>query len=267
MRQVHPMTRINVAVIWMAVSAVATPVWSQIDPGAPKKTVVSPMQASLGRVTCPGDPPGNLASLDCFYTTAMRVDRFLGESVTDQAVLGATFFGLVAQVRKSPPEWGRDWEGFGRRVGTRYGQNVAKGATAFAVGALMQVDPRLVSYAADPLIDRTRRTGGAWTRVGHAVMDWATVRRSARDGGGRRLPNLPLFAGATVSGLAGNLWYPDRLTTSSQTAKRIGGSLGTALFASFYNEFEPELGRVLGRLVRRGADAQRRPAVQKGARK
>ena len=27
-------------------------------------------------------------------------------------------------------------------------------------------------------IDRSKRTGGAFTRIGHAVMDWATVRRS-----------------------------------------------------------------------------------------
>jgi hypothetical protein len=225
------------------------------------------IQETLGRVTCPGDPPGNLASLNCFYTERMRFDHFLGASVTDQAVLGATFWGLVAHVRDSPPEWDQGWDGFGRRVGTRYAQNFAKGATVLAVGMLMRSDPRHVSYASDPLIDkaqraravsaRRHRSGRVWTRVGHAVMDWATVRQSAKNGDGARRPNLPLFAGAAASGFTGNIWSPERLTTPSETMKRIGGSLGTALFASFYNEFSPEIGRVLGRLTRRGAVAKR----------
>jgi hypothetical protein len=67
------------------------------------------------------------------------------------------------------------------------------------------------------------------------------------------MPNIPLLAGATVSGLVGNAWYPEHLRTTSHTAQRIAGSLGTALAASFYNEFQPEVGRVLGRLFRRGA--------------
>jgi len=218
-------------------------------------------------VTCPGYPAGNLASLNCYYTMSMRTSRFFGEAVTDQAALSATFFGFVAHLRKSPPEWGQGWEGFGKRVGTRYGQGLAKGIAVLSVGAIMRSDPRPVSYADDPLIDRTKRTGGAFTRIGHAVMDWATVRRSAKAGNGHRWPNLPLFAGATASGFTGNLWYPARLTTPSETALRIGSSLGTALFASFYNEFQPELGRVLGGLVRRGPDTPKTGTPPKGTRK
>jgi hypothetical protein len=258
----------RVVLLCVAVSVAATPARSQSAPATiPPPIVIPPMQKDLGRVTCPGDPPGNLASLNCDYTMSMRVGRFFGESVTDQAVLSATFFGFVAHLRKSPPEWGQSWEGFGKRVGTRYGQGLSKGITVLGVGALMKTDPRPVSYASDPLIDRSKRTGGTFTRVGHAIMDWATVRHSGRNGDGGRWPNLPLFAGATASGFTGNLWYPDRLAKPSQTAWRIGSSLGTALFASFYNEFQPELGRMLGGLVRRGPDSPKTGAPRKGTRK
>jgi hypothetical protein len=257
----RPVTFVQGFVLCIACCLVAPSAAAQVAQSEAR--VVEPLQPVLGRVTCPGDPPGNLASLNCFYTMPMRFERFAGESLTDQAVLGATFFGFVAHIRRSPPEWERDWDGLRRRVGTRYGQNFAKGLAVLGVGMLMRSDPRHVSYASDPLIDKAhrakeartarQRAGRTWTRIGHAVMDWATVRRSARFGDGGRLPNFPLVAGAVASGLAGNLWYPDRLTTRSQTARRIGGSLGTALFASFYNEFGPELGRGLGRLFRRGA--------------
>ena len=229
----------------------------------PPPAVSEPIQVMFDRVTCPGDPPGNLGSLNCDYTKTMRLQKFIAGSVTDQAALGASFFGTVAQGRKSPSEWERDWDGLGRRIGTRYAQNFAKGLVVFGVGLIVGDDPRPVDYASDPLIDKKRREqnllmarerrGRAWTRVGHAIVDWATVRKSAPKGDGGRRPNWPLFAGAVASGTIGNLWYPDRLTTGGETAKRIGGPLGTALFASFYNEFRPEISRALGRLFRRGA--------------
>ena len=251
----------------LAYAAATTTTWAQ-DIADPPVWVIEPAQTLLGRVTCPGDPPGNLASTDCRFTPRMRVTEFFGTSVTDQAALGAAFFGLVAQTRKSPAEWERNWDGLGRRMGTRYGQNFVKGAAVLGVNGGIRLvagagtDPRHVSYASDPLIESAKKTGGAWTRIGHATMDWATVRLSATKADGRRIPNLPLFGGAVASGYAGNLWYPDRLTTRSETAKRIGGSLGTALFASFYNEFQPEIGRLLGRLVRRGAmSSSERPAT------
>jgi hypothetical protein len=212
--------------------------------------VVPPIQQQVGAVTCPGDPPGNLASLDCLYTKTMRAEELVAGHVTDQAILGAGFFGLVALVRNSPPEWGRGWEGFGRQAGVRYAQSAAKGLATFGVGAILQTDPRHVSYASDPLIPNDQRTGGGWVRVGHAVTDWAGVRKTDRYGKGARMPNWPLFAGATVSGLVGNKWwYPERERTASATASRMA--------SSFYNEFGPEIGRALGRLVRRGAAPSR----------
>jgi hypothetical protein len=210
------------------------------------------------RRTCPGDPPANLTSIDCNFTNRQRVTTLVTGSITDQAILGAVFFGAVAQVRNNPAEWTRDGSGFGYRVGSRYAQGLSKGVVEFGFGELMRTDPRHVSYASDPRVKdppTTRR------RIGHAFMDFLTVRRSAVDGGGRPLPNLPLFAGATASGLVGNLWYPDSQTRASQTAMRATGSLATALAASFYTEFSPEIGRLLGAITKRGKN----PAPPKGA--
>jgi hypothetical protein len=249
------------ALAWL----LAQPAWAQAV-GQTALPDIESIQKRFGRATCPGDPPGNLGSLNCEFTKTMRLQKFIGGSVTDQALLSASFFGTVAHFRDQPPEWGGGWEGLGKRIGTRYGQGVAKGLAVFGVGLLVRDDPRLVDYASDPLIDKKQRErvptlarerrGRAWTRIGHAFMDFATVRKSAPMGDGGRQPDWPLFAGAVVSGYAGNLWAPERLTTPEETAKRIGGSLGTALFASFYNEFSPEVGRLLGRLFRRGATSQ-----------
>jgi hypothetical protein len=205
---------------------------------------------AVQRRTCPGEPAGNLASVDCNFTMGRRIESFVTGSLTDQAMLGATFFSALAQIRNDPREWHRDWAGYGRRVGSRYAQNLSKGLTELAFGAAMGTDPRHVSFASDPRVKNKPAT--VKRRIGHALMDFLTVRRSSESGGGRPLPNIPLFAGAAASGFVGNLWYPDRLTTLQQVAARASGSLGTALGASFYTEFQPEIGRLLGGIFKRG---------------
>jgi hypothetical protein len=203
---------------------------------------------------CPGEPPGNLASIDCSFSESSRIEQFVAGSLTDQAILSATFFGFVAQLRKDPAEWKRDGAGFGYRVGTRYAQNMAKGLTGYGFGAAMRVDPRHISYAGDPRIGK--HNPGVRPRIGHAFMDWLTVRRSSPNGAGKPLPNLPLLAGAAASGFAGYAWYPDRLATPKEAALRASSSLGTALAASFYNEFQPEVSRLLSTLFKRRTPAK-----------
>ncbi len=201
------------------------------------------------RHTCPGDPPNNLAAFDCSFTKMQRLDHYVASSITDQAILGAAFAGAFAHLRKDPQEWRKDWGGYSRRVGIRYERKVLGGAAQYAVGALMGTDPRHVTYAADPLI--TRRRGGAGPRISHALMDWVTVRKSAADAKGKRRPNLPLFAAALANGFAGNLWQPKREATVAKSLRRSTGPLQTALLGSFYNEFSPEVGRMLATLVKR----------------
>jgi hypothetical protein len=201
------------------------------------------------RRTCPGDPTGNLAVVNCKFTTGVRFQNLVTESLTDQALLESIIFGGVAEVRNDPAEWARSWTGFGYRAGSRYAQGLTKGVVEFGLGEALRTDPRNVSYASDLRATKPPTTS---RRVGHAFMDFLTVRRSSINGDGNRLPNIPLFAGATASGLIGDLWYPASATTITQIALRAGGSVVTALGASFYTEFSPELGRALGAIFKRG---------------
>jgi hypothetical protein len=181
----------------------------------------------------------------------MRAEGFVSSSLTDQAALGALFFGFIAQWQNSPREWHRDWTGFGDRVGSRYAQNMAKGLAELTFGSLLRDDPRHISYASDPRICASQRKTGISPRVGHAFMDFFTVRRSSKKGTGRRIPNISLFAGAAASGFVGNAWYPPSQATAGQAVIRASYSLGTALFSSFYTEFKPEVGRLLGAMFKR----------------
>lgn len=231
------------------------------------------MQRALGRQTCPGMPAGDLSQTDCSFTPSLRLEQFVTTSVTDQAMLGAAFFGLMAQFQNNPAEWGRGWEGYGYRVGTRYAQGLAKGLTNYTIGAIMHDDPRNITYASDPAYclpgpngnlpgppcKHVRQTGVS-PRIRHVFLNWIAVRHSNVLGDGKRLPNVPLFAGAAASGFVGYAWYPDHLATPQQAGLRASYSLATALGSSFYNEFQPEIGRLLGAIFRRGSTPQTKTA-------
>lgn len=221
-----------------------------------------PPQTPQPRVVCPGDPAGNLSSKDCSFTMSLRLESFVTGSLTDQAMLGATFFGAVAQVRNDPPEWGRNWTAYGYRVGSRYGQDVGKGVVEFVFGEAMRTDPRHISYASDPRVTKLPTTS---RRIGHAFMDFLTVRQSSAAGDGKALPNIPVFAGAAGSAFVGNLWYPESAKAPGQVALRAGGCLATALGGSFYTEFSPELGRLLGGIFKRGRTPATKAPAAKGA--
>jgi hypothetical protein len=209
-------------------------------------------QSELNGRNCPGDPPGNLASFDCSFTAQMRFVEFASTSLTDQAVSSAAFFGGIGYWwHRDPPEWGRGWGSFGRSVGSRYTQNLAKGTVTLASSWAMHADPRHVSLASDPRSEPNAAAGTS-ARVGHAFWDWITVRISKVDGKGSRWPNVPLVAGAAASGLVSNALLPSGTATVKSAVVTASSSLATALASSFYTEFSPELGSLLGGIVKRG---------------
>src|SRR5438477_11843097 len=96
-----PMKR-NVAGLCIAAGLLAIPAFPQATQPL-QQAQVEPLTK-----TCPGDAPGNLELLDCSFNPRQRLTQFVAGSLTDQALVGATFFGAVAHFRGEPPEWKQD---------------------------------------------------------------------------------------------------------------------------------------------------------------
>lgn len=218
----------------------------------------SPEGRTQTPVHCPGSYPGDLTVTTCRFSESQRLDAFVNNSLTDQAILGAALSALISQAQRSPHEWPRTWEGFGQRTGVRYGQSVTKGAVEFALGTLFREDPRHVRYADDPLVLKSAKDKGQAVqpavsrRIGHALLDSVTVRHSRDDGLGTRLPAFSRFGGAFASGYVGRYWYPASVNTPSDIAVRSSSAFAGTFTSSFYNEFKPEVGRLLGWMFKRG---------------
>jgi hypothetical protein len=232
---------------------------------------------------CPGAFPTDLTqTLDCNYGSKQRLLDFVTGSVTDQAILGAVIFGAGAQIIQSPSEWKRTWDGYGRRIGSRYSQQIGKGAAQFLVGWMLNDDPRFLAYRDDPGVIRKRQeavrsltaraapnlvapgvapssevnlesmTHDGWQRFGHVWWDVITVRRSTKEGNGRRIPAFSRFAGEFGGAYAGYPWYPAAENRFPQVGQRAAGAFGTAVLQSFYTEYKPEITNLLGTILRRG---------------
>jgi hypothetical protein len=243
---------------------------------------------------CPGAFPTDLEATDCRYTPGQRALDFVSGSVTDQTVLSAVVFGLGAQIIQSPSEWKRTWDGYGRRVGSRYTQAFGKGAAQYLVGSLVNDDPRFLAYRNDPgVIERRQKAirafsvrrasdvSGAstapalsepdfnalmhdgWHRFGHAWYDVITVRRSSAQGNGRRIPAISRFTAEAAGAYAGYPWYPAAENTIAQVGQRTAGAFGTAVLSSFYTEYKPEITNLLGALFRRGKVSSTSTGAQK----
>ena len=238
---------------------------------------------------CPGAFPTDLTATDCRYKFTQRTLDFVGGSVTDQTILGAAVFGFGAQIIQSPSEWKRTWDGYGRRVGSRYTQALGKGTAQYLVGLALNDDPRFLALRNDPGVIERRRaavsrmsasdstrlkpnsksetldalTHDGWRRFGHAWYDVVTVRRSSRDGNGRRIPAISRFAGEMAGAYAGYPWYPGPENTITQVGQRAAGAFGTAVLSSFYTEYHPEITNLLGAIFRRGRQPQSTKAVNR----
>jgi hypothetical protein len=272
------MSRLNW--IFLLIEAVAL-----LSQARAQAVVTSPPPAFTPIRVCPGAFPTDLEATDCRYTASQRALDFVSGSVTDQAVLGAAVFGLGAQVIQSPSEWKRTWDGYGRRVGSRYTQALGKGTAQYLFGLMLNDDPRFLAYRNDPSVISRRRTAvsalttrgssglataGAspsaesldalshdgWQRFGHAWYDVITVRRSTTQGNGRRIPAISRFAGEAAGAYAGYPWYPGAENTFAQVGQRAAGAFGTAVLSSFYTEYKPEIANLLGAVFRGGRQSK-----------
>jgi hypothetical protein len=169
----------------------------------------------------------------CYYTE----NRVL----TGSAVFGSLFFGGVAQLRHDPEEWRQGADGYGRRVGTRYAQGLAKSTTEFLFGAINHEDPR----SRPPVDMDAPDTRTIKARLGAALLRtiW-THRDTGRDG-----IAISRIAGAFSSGFIGNAWYPDRLATTGQAFARTGSAFGGYVINNLFSEFQPEIFRAVRKML------------------
>ena len=174
--------------------------------------------------------------------------------VSGSALFGAAFFLGVAQLRHDPSEWPLGADGFGRRIGTRYAQTLAKNTAEFVFGILE--DPRPKPPPQLKIKDRN----GVWVdnpkphshqhnsfggRLGFALLGVIWTHYDS----GRDNVAYSRVAGAVSSGLVGRLWTPDPENTWGQVGIRIGTAFAGYAGGAVFNEFQPDISKLFSKLT------------------
>ncbi len=147
-------------------------------------------------------------------------------------------FGFVAgvsQLQNAEPEWGRGWQGYGKRYGLAFADNtVCSLITTGLLPSLLKQDPRYYQGRATGFVHRfgyaASRSAVTKSRTGHPQF------------------NLSEVGGTLVVANISNLYYPPDERNARATVERWGTQAMWDTVANELKEFWPDIRKMLHRL-------------------
>ena len=131
------------------------------------------------------------------------------------ALVGIGVSSAIDHSREDPPEWGDDFDGLVKRVGSNAARNAVQETIEHGLAALLD---RSVVY-------QKCTCSGVVPRAAHALVETVTARTREGD----RKIGLPRFAGAYGGALIERTWRPDREgidVLKIGTSTIVSGTLG-----------------------------------------
>jgi hypothetical protein len=132
-----------------------------------------------------------------------------------------------------PEEWGQSWSGFGKRYLQREVDVTLSNSLEAGVGAIWGEEPRYVRMGRGRFGARVK-----WSIKTAFVTQW-------RDG--KLHPAWGRYIGNTVNNVIENTWLPPSSTTIGQTTYRSVAGLLSRVGANAFEEFWPDVLRLLRR--------------------
>ena len=154
--------------------------------------------------------------------SATRLTR-LGRAVAYGSILGMGF-AAVDQWQNDPPEWGKGWPGFGRRIASNLGEFYIQEGVTEGLAAVMDRPLDYTPCKCEPIGDRV-----IWAVQGSLFDELPN---------GQRVIAVPRIVGAYVGSFAQAAWRPsggqNRLTTGLVNGTT---SLAIGVLFNMYYEF------------------------------
>jgi hypothetical protein len=134
---------------------------------------------------------------------------------------------LSDQVRKFPKEWGHDWNGFGKRAASEYGQYVLYAGIESVVQVIHKEDPRYFRLG----------EGNFFRRTAHVIVRTFVAKK---DGGGDTFA-LSLPAASFGSWAIATRWNPRSLRNAASIFEWGSTGVETKASTNFFREFWPDV--------------------------
>ena len=130
------------------------------------------------------------------------------------------------EIRNSPHEWGRGWEGFAKRAGNSFGQRAIKASVELGVS----------EWTHEDLHYHRLGEGGFIRRVGHAAASTFWVRR---DNGTGSTFAVGRVSGAFAAGQISRTWMPARVADFGAGMQTFGSAMALDVGFNVFREFWP----------------------------
>jgi hypothetical protein len=162
-----------------------------------------------------------------------RWKLYVRQSFTTPGIYIKTgFFAVHDQIENSPPEWGDDFSGFAKRVGSNQAINLIQNSFTSLGQGIVGWEPRY---------DRCRCTGG-WPRFRHAfVRNFITYDSSEIS----KRPNIMPFAAAFGAGAIGATWNPGNPSVTVKGYQSVFTQAWVGVLVNGIGEFAPDVKKKL----------------------
>jgi hypothetical protein len=127
-----------------------------------------------------------------------RFHNYLFDSFGPYAIVGSLAGAAINQATNSPPDWGQGMEGYGDRVGSKFGINLVATTARYGMAEIFHEDT--IYYRCD--------CSGFFPRFGHAIVSTVTARHGSDGHRFLSFANISApYAGTEAAALG---WYPSR---------------------------------------------------------
>jgi hypothetical protein len=166
--------------------------------------------------------------------TAKDKLRYMLRSTYEPVSIMSSLAGAgIKQATDFVPEWGQGMEGYGKRFASSYGNKVIRRSIQTGLGILMHEDPRYFPSGHSDI----------WQRSLYAASRTLV---SNKDNGGIR-PGYSKLIGTVSAVCISRQWYPERMRTPREYFWSSVISMGVDVGRNVFNEFWPDLKRMMHR--------------------
>jgi hypothetical protein len=169
--------------------------------------------------------PGTLEPL----TAEQKAARALRNTIGLKPVANRALLAGINQWMDHPEEWGQGWDAYGKRFASRYMRLAVRNAVQLGADVAFKTDPRYDLC----------NCSGFLARTGHA---WKRVLVARKDSGGETIA-ISRLAGAYVTPMITDQWYPERLNTWGHKLDSGSQFLMWRGVTNMIREFWPEISR------------------------
>ncbi|HEY6389800.1 MAG TPA: hypothetical protein VIX89_00905 [Bryobacteraceae bacterium] len=155
-------------------------------------------------------------------------DRYVKDTFGKGAAARVGGGAAIQHLRNSPHEWGGGVAGFGKRLGSAFGQHLVKNSIQFGVASVRHEE---LGY-------RPSGKRGFGPRMKYALVSTVVTHKTTT---GKRTPALGRISGDFGSGLISRAWQPARLHTVGSGLAAGGIMLGVDAGSHVVREFWPEI--------------------------